>query len=132
MCIGHEGHLRRPDPANERNKFGGRITLNVELRIHLCLQVKYVAITDVTLIGAGMNGDAISAEKLAVHSHLHHIREISAAGISQGRDFVYIYTKFRHIFLLHKSLPKIILLFFPIAMDGKDEFPHEFDPIKII
>ena len=64
LAVGHEGHLVRPVSSHKIHQLVKRIAFNVEFPVwptlHQVGQVKHVGGTNVTLIGAGVNGNALS------------------------------------------------------------------------
>ena len=68
--IGHERHLMRAYLLHQAHELGARITLDVELSGHDLPQLVDIAVAYVTLVGAGMHGDPLGAEALAVPRHL--------------------------------------------------------------
>ena len=63
LAVGHEGYLVRPDSSHKIHQLVKRIAFNVEFPVwptlHQVGQVKHVGGTNVTLIGAGVNGNAM-------------------------------------------------------------------------
>ena len=63
LAVGHERYLVRPDSPHKIHQLVKRIAFNVEFPVwptlHQVGQVKHVGGTNVTLIGAGVNGNAM-------------------------------------------------------------------------
>jgi hypothetical protein len=90
--IRYQGELLRFGFENQCQKGRIRIALNVEFGGHQRFQVSDVGIPDVALVGPGMYGNPLSPKGLNIHHHLQQIRIVSAPGISQGGQFVDVYT----------------------------------------
>ncbi|MPN42864.1 hypothetical protein SDC9_190422 [bioreactor metagenome] len=99
MSVGNKRYLGGSDLSDQGDEFRSWITFNIEFCIYFCLQIEYIGITHMSLIGARMNRDTISPEKLAVSNYLHQIGNIPATCIPQSSYFVYINTKLSHKFL---------------------------------
>ena len=90
--IGHQGHLCGPHLAHQFHKRRARLPLNIELRSKPGLQVVYITVSDVALIGAGMHRDTLRSETFTVERYSQHIGIVSSSGISQGCHLVDIHT----------------------------------------
>jgi len=55
-------------------------------------QLLYIVIANVSFVGPGVNGDALCTKAFAIFGYLDHIRIIAAPGVTEGSNFVNIYT----------------------------------------
>ena len=90
--VRHQRHLRRPHLLYQVNEFRYRISFNVEFDIDERLDLPYVTISYMSFIRSRMDGNSFCSESFAVASRFFHVRQISAPGIAERRDFVDIYT----------------------------------------
>ena len=94
VTIGHEGDLCRTVLEHQSDELRDGIAFNVELRRQQRLQVAHVLITDMALVGTGVNRDALSAEALAVLCHAQHVGIVAPARIANSGYFIDVYTEF--------------------------------------
>ena len=90
--VGHQGDLVGDDFADQGGETAGRIAFDVEFRPQRRAERAHVAVADVAFVGAGVDGDAVGAESLAVQRNLQDVRQVAAAGVAQQGDLVDIYT----------------------------------------
>ena len=64
---------------------------DVELGLDYRADVVDVRIADVTLVGTGMDGDAVSPEFLDIDGCLHHIGHIATARVAYRGNLVDVY-----------------------------------------
>ena len=88
--IGDERDLRGADVADEFHEGFPRVALDIELGGDDPAQVIDIAASDMPLIGAGVDGDALRAESFAVACKAEHIGHVSSARIAQSRHLIYI------------------------------------------
>jgi hypothetical protein len=90
--IGHQCALRRPDGANDFEKFRIGIAFNIELnRGKAFEQVGYfinIQWPDVTPIRTGMDGDAVSAGGNALFHSTENIGDSVVPGIAEQGNLV--------------------------------------------
>ena len=90
--VGDQGDLVGDDFADQGGETAGRVALDVEFRRDGRPERAHIAVADVALVGAGVDGDAVGAETLAVQRNLQDIRQVAAAGVAQQGNLVDIYT----------------------------------------
>ena len=75
---------------DEIHEGGDGVPLDVELSGDHSLQITYVLIADMALIRAGVDGDTLCPEALAVQRDLNEVGDIAATSITQGSYLIYI------------------------------------------
>ncbi len=94
--IGHQGNLVGFYGDHQVQKFLRRVSFDVEFRNDYRFKIIHIAATDMSFIGAGMNGNPLSPETLTIHGEPDNIGYTTPSGISECSYFIYIYTKSRH------------------------------------
>ena len=89
--VGHERHLRRAHLAHQIDKTRNGITLDIELGRYDPFQLAHVGITNVSLVGTGVYGDAFRAKTLDILRCGDHIGHISATRIANYCNLIDIY-----------------------------------------
>ncbi len=96
MGVGDQGDLVRDYFAHEVDEGGNRVPFDVEFGFQERTDGPYVGVTDVALVGAGMDGDALRAEAFAVQGRLRHVGQIAAAGVAEGGELIDVDTEPGH------------------------------------
>lgn len=86
--IGDERHLRWARLDDEIEETGIGVALDIELGLEHLLEVGYIGVADMTLVGPWVNGDAVCAERLDVDSGFCDIWHIATAGVAYGGNFI--------------------------------------------
>ena len=90
--IGHQSDLFGLHLKHQVEKFGAWIALDVEFGANQRTKQKHIVVTNVTLIGTWMYGDALRSKPFAINSYILHIGQIASARIAQCGYLVDIYT----------------------------------------
>ena len=85
--------------ADQIHKLRRGVALDVELRGYQRAQIEHILATNVPLVGAWVNRNALCAKALAVARHLQHIGIIAATRIAQSRNFIDIYAQNSHVII---------------------------------
>jgi hypothetical protein len=78
-------------PGHKGDKGVRRIALNIEFCGEQRLQQLHIAVSDMALVGPGVDGNALGPELLTIDRHLLHIGDISAPGIAESGNLIDIY-----------------------------------------
>ena len=101
--VGDEGDLVGDDLQDEVDELRDGIAFDVELRGDVRPDEADVGVAYVPLVGAGMHGDALRAEALAVPGGLLDVGKVAPAGVAQRGELVYVDTQSGHISVLLKK-----------------------------
>ena len=83
-----QGTLSRTHLTYQIEELRARITLDIELDSEHLREIEHIAACDVPAIGPRMNGNPVAACGYHRTHCLQYVGHISAAGISEYRDFV--------------------------------------------
>ena len=97
MGVGDQGHLVGDDFVHQVHERRDRVAFDVEFGRDEGTDDPHVTVSDVALVGTGMDGDPFRAEALAVEGCPGHIGHVAAARVAQGGDLVYIYAQSSHV-----------------------------------
>ena len=96
--VGYERDLRRTDLEHQIDERADRISLDIELGGDRALDIAYVRVADMPLVGSRVDRNALRSETLRVESRLDDVRQIASSGIAQRGDLIYVHTQLCHIF----------------------------------
>lgn len=86
--IGHQRHLAGRHLEHQLHEGGSRVALHVELGAQHGFQVAHVAVTNMTGVGPGMDGDPVGSETFDVARRAHHVRLVAPTGVSHDGDLI--------------------------------------------
>ena len=95
--VGDQGHLVGDDFVHEVHEGRDRIAFDIEFGRDQGADDPHVAVADVALVGARMDGDAFRPETLAVKGRFGYVGQVAAARIAQGRYLIDIYAQSGHV-----------------------------------
>ena len=98
VSVGYERDLRRTDLEHQIDERADRISLDIELGGDRALDIAYVRVADMPLVGSRVDRNALRSETLRVESRLDDVRQIASSGIAQRGDLIYVHTQLCHIF----------------------------------
>ena len=94
--VGHERDLFGHYFHDHADEVVGRVAFDIEFGGYDLAQFIDVAARDMPLVGAGMDGDSLGAETLAVEGEFFYVGDVFSAGVAQSGNFVYIDAKACH------------------------------------
>ena len=97
MGVGDQGHLVGNDLVYEVHEGRDRVAFDIEFGRDQGTDDPYVAVADVALVRARMDGDAFCSESFAVEGCLGHVRYVAAARVAQGCYLIDIYAQSGHV-----------------------------------
>ena len=97
--VGHQRNLFGFYFQHQVDEFGRGIPLDVEFGLDERTEFEHVVVAYVALVGAGMHGDAVGTQTLALDGKLLHVGVVLPAGIAQCGHFVYVYAEIGHVSL---------------------------------
>ena len=87
-CVWYEGDLCWFDGEDKVDERLDGVALNVQFGFDDGFERVDIVVSDVSLVGSGVYGDALSPEGFAVFGYLQYVGDVAASGVAKSSCFV--------------------------------------------